>query len=92
MNKKMFDMVVTDARKFAIKEILPVNEEGDRVGLTLENNMVLTEPEAGSDVGNLITSAKKMMMAPIRLPEIRYLLQTASTISPKISSTRCWPG
>jgi hypothetical protein len=40
MNKKMFDMVVTEARNFAIKEILPVNEEGDRVGLTFENNKV----------------------------------------------------
>ena len=40
MNKKMFDMVVKEARNFAIKELLPVNEEGDRVGLTFENNQV----------------------------------------------------
>ncbi|MFO7930304.1 MAG: acyl-CoA dehydrogenase N-terminal domain-containing protein, partial [Desulfosalsimonas sp.] len=40
MNKKMFDMVVTEARNFAIKELLPVNEEGDRVGLRFEKNQV----------------------------------------------------
>lgn len=40
LNKKMFDMVITEARNFAIKEILPLNEEGDRIGLTFENNQV----------------------------------------------------
>ena len=33
INKKMVDMIITEARNFAIKEILPVNEEGDKVGL-----------------------------------------------------------
>ncbi len=40
MNRKMFDMVVSEARSFSIKEILPLNEEGDRVGLAFENNQV----------------------------------------------------
>ncbi|MBS3756156.1 MAG: acyl-CoA dehydrogenase [Desulfobacterales bacterium] len=40
MNRKMFDMVVSEARNFSIKEILPLNEEGDRVGLAFENNQV----------------------------------------------------
>jgi len=44
MNRKMFDMVITEARNFAIKEILPVNEEGDKIGLKFENNQV-TVPE-----------------------------------------------
>jgi len=44
MNRKMFDMIITEARNFAIKEILPVNEEGDKVGLIFENNKV-TVPE-----------------------------------------------
>jgi alkylation response protein AidB-like acyl-CoA dehydrogenase len=44
MNRKMFDMIVSEARNLAIKEILPVNEEGDKVGLTFENNRV-TMPE-----------------------------------------------
>lgn len=44
MNRKMFDMIITEARNFAIKEILPVNEEGDKTGLKFENNEV-TVPE-----------------------------------------------
>jgi len=40
MNRKMFDMIITEARNYAIKEILPVNEEGDREGLVFENNQV----------------------------------------------------
>jgi len=40
MNRKMFDMIITEARNFAVKEILPVNDEGDRVGLVFENNQV----------------------------------------------------
>ncbi|MFZ2632558.1 MAG: acyl-CoA dehydrogenase [Desulfosalsimonadaceae bacterium] len=44
MNRKMFDMIITEARNFAVKEILPVNEEGDRIGLKFENNQV-TVPE-----------------------------------------------
>ena len=33
MNAKMFDMIVKEARNFAIKEVLPVNAEGDKAGL-----------------------------------------------------------
>jgi len=44
INKKTVDMIITEARNFAIKEILPVNEEGDKVGLKFENNQV-TVPE-----------------------------------------------
>ena len=40
MNRKMFDMIITEARNFAIKEILPLNEDGDKVGLVFENNQV----------------------------------------------------
>ncbi len=40
MNRKMFDLVINEARNFAIKEILPLNEEGDRAGLVFENNQV----------------------------------------------------
>jgi alkylation response protein AidB-like acyl-CoA dehydrogenase len=40
MNRKMFDMIISEARNFAIKEILPVNDEGDKVGLKFENNKV----------------------------------------------------
>jgi len=40
MNKKMFDMVVSEARNLAIKEILPTNAEGDKEGVRLENGKV----------------------------------------------------
>jgi len=39
-SKKMFDMIIAEARNFAIKEILPLNEEGDRVGLSFEKGQV----------------------------------------------------
>jgi alkylation response protein AidB-like acyl-CoA dehydrogenase len=39
-NKKTFDMIITEARNFAIKELLPVNAEGDRIGVHLENGQV----------------------------------------------------
>ncbi len=41
MNRKMFDMVINEARNFAVKEILPLNEEGDKVGLQFEGGNVL---------------------------------------------------
>lgn len=40
MNKKFFDMVITEARNFAIKEVLPLNEMGDQIGVTFEDNKV----------------------------------------------------
>jgi alkylation response protein AidB-like acyl-CoA dehydrogenase len=39
-NKKTFDMVITEARNFAIKELLPTNAEGDKEGLGFENGRV----------------------------------------------------
>ena len=39
-NKKTFDMIITEARNFAIKELLPTNAEGDKVGLGFENGRV----------------------------------------------------
>ncbi|OGR27585.1 MAG: acyl-CoA dehydrogenase [Desulfobacterales bacterium RIFOXYA12_FULL_46_15] len=44
-DRKMFDMVINEARHFAIKEILPLNEIGDKEGLIFENNQV-TIPES----------------------------------------------
>jgi alkylation response protein AidB-like acyl-CoA dehydrogenase len=40
LNKKTLDMIVTEARNFAVKELLPVNAEGDREGLRFENGEV----------------------------------------------------
>ncbi|MBI9085863.1 MAG: acyl-CoA dehydrogenase [Desulfobacterales bacterium] len=42
MNRKMFDMIVSEARNFGIKEILPTYAEGDRQGIRFENGQVLT--------------------------------------------------
>ena len=39
-NRKMFDMVISEARTFAIKELLPTYAEGDRIGLKFEKGEV----------------------------------------------------
>jgi alkylation response protein AidB-like acyl-CoA dehydrogenase len=39
-NKKVFDMIITEARNFAVKELLPTFAEGDREGLRFENGQV----------------------------------------------------
>ncbi len=39
-NKKTFDMIISEARNLAIKEILPTFAEGDREGLVFENGTV----------------------------------------------------
>lgn len=38
--KSMFDMIIKEARNLALKEILPLNEEGDRTGVVFEKNQV----------------------------------------------------
>jgi alkylation response protein AidB-like acyl-CoA dehydrogenase len=44
LNKKMVDMVITEARAFGIKEVLPTQAEGDKAGVAFENGKV-TVPE-----------------------------------------------
>jgi hypothetical protein len=44
LNSKMIDMVVTEARAFGIKEVLPTHAEGDKAGIAFENGRV-TIPE-----------------------------------------------
>ncbi|MCF8087531.1 MAG: acyl-CoA dehydrogenase N-terminal domain-containing protein, partial [Desulfotignum sp.] len=39
-NKKTMDMVLTEARNLAVKELLSVSKEGDETGCTLENGKV----------------------------------------------------
>lgn len=39
-NRKTFSLLINEARKFAIKEILPTYQEGDREGVTFENGTV----------------------------------------------------
>ena len=40
LNRKMFDMVLTEMRNFGIKELLPTFVEGDREGLRFEDGKV----------------------------------------------------
>ncbi|MDY6823037.1 MAG: acyl-CoA dehydrogenase [Thermodesulfobacteriota bacterium] len=44
-NKKTIDLIVTEARNFALKEIFPTNKEGDEIGVTFDNGKV-TVPES----------------------------------------------
>ncbi|MCF6249268.1 MAG: acyl-CoA dehydrogenase [Desulfobacula sp.] len=39
-NKKTMDMVLSEARNLAVKELLPINKDGDEQGCTLENGNV----------------------------------------------------
>ncbi|MCP4116184.1 MAG: acyl-CoA dehydrogenase [Desulfobacteraceae bacterium] len=41
-NKKTIDLIVSEARNLAVKEILPTQKEGDDEGCTLENGKVTT--------------------------------------------------
>jgi alkylation response protein AidB-like acyl-CoA dehydrogenase len=41
-NKKTIDLIVSEARNLAIKEILPTQQEGDQQGCTLTNGKVTT--------------------------------------------------
>ncbi len=43
-NKKTVDLIVSEARNLAVKEILPTRKEGDEIGCTFANNTV-TVPE-----------------------------------------------
>ena len=39
-NKKTLDMIITEARTLAVKELLPANAPGDREGCTFESGAV----------------------------------------------------
>jgi len=41
-NKRTIDFLISEARNFAIKEVLPTNKEGDEQGCTLKNGKVTT--------------------------------------------------
>jgi alkylation response protein AidB-like acyl-CoA dehydrogenase len=40
LNRKVFDMIISEARTFAVKELLPTYAEGDRIGLRFEKGQV----------------------------------------------------
>ncbi|MCG8642013.1 MAG: acyl-CoA dehydrogenase, partial [Desulfobacterales bacterium] len=41
-NKKTIDLIISEARNFAVKELLPANKDGDQEGCKLENGVVIT--------------------------------------------------
>jgi len=45
LNKKTIDLIITEARNLAIKEILPTNAVGDRKGCRFENGVVKVPEE-----------------------------------------------
>ncbi|MFO7893693.1 MAG: acyl-CoA dehydrogenase [Longimicrobiales bacterium] len=44
-NRKVVDLVISEARTLAVKEILPTQTDGDRIGVTFDNGTV-TVPES----------------------------------------------
>ncbi len=56
-NKKTFTMLINEARKFAVKEILPTYQEGDREGVKFENGKVII-PECYRRPFNLLKEAE----------------------------------
>lgn len=45
LNKKTIDLIITEARNLAVKEILPTNSVGDRKGCSFENGVVKVPEE-----------------------------------------------
>lgn len=60
-NKKTIDMIVSEARTFAIKELLPIYKEGDEQGCTFKNGEVIT-PESFKRVYDLLNEAEWLAM------------------------------
>ena len=56
-SKKMFDMVVSEARRLSIKEILPTLAESDKNGVRFENGVVLA-PECFKRASKLVREAE----------------------------------
>ena len=60
-NKKTVDMIISEARNLAIKEVLPTQKIGDEEGCKLENGVV-TVPEAFHRVYDLIKEGEWVAM------------------------------
>jgi len=66
-NRKTFDLILNEARRFAIKEMLPTYEEGDRVGVRYEGNGTVKVPESFHRVHELYLESE--WTAPAMNPE-----------------------
>ncbi|MCK5101052.1 MAG: acyl-CoA dehydrogenase, partial [Desulfobacteraceae bacterium] len=60
-NKKTIDMIVSEARNFAIKELLPIYKEGDEEGCTFKNGEVIT-PKSFKRAYDLLNEAEWLAM------------------------------
>ncbi|SDU34771.1 acyl-CoA dehydrogenase [Desulfobacula phenolica] len=60
-NKKTIDLIVSEARNLAIKEILPTFKDGDEIGCKLENGKV-TVPESFKRAWNLYCEGEWLAM------------------------------
>jgi len=65
-NKKTIDMVISEAKNFAVKELLPASKEGDEQGCTLENGKV-TAPASFKRLYDLFNEGE--WLAPTEDPE-----------------------
>ncbi len=60
-NKKTIDLIVSEARNLAVKEVLPTQKIGDEEGVTFENGIV-TVPEAFQRVWELFKEGEWLAM------------------------------
>ncbi len=60
-NKKTIDLIISEARNLAVKEILPTQKEGDEQGCTLENGKVTT-PESFKRLYDLFNEGEWLAM------------------------------
>jgi hypothetical protein len=67
-NKKVIDLIVSEARNLAIKEILPTFKDGDEKGCRFENGRVTVSlGEKGETIGTLLGQENKGMSAMFRM-------------------------
>ena len=62
LNRKLFDMVISEARTFGVKELLPTYSQGDREGVRLEDGKV-TVPECFHRAYELFVEGEWLAMA-----------------------------
>ncbi len=66
-NRKTFDLILNEARRFALKEMLPTYEEGDRIGVRYEGDGTVKVPESFHRVHKLFLESE--WTAPAMNPE-----------------------
>jgi len=66
-NRKAIDLIINEARRFAVKEMLPTYADGDRIGVHFEGNGVVKVPESFHRVHKLYLESE--WSAPSAKPE-----------------------